>query len=42
MLARGFVQIDDADDIGLQDRVERAFDRHTAEMHDGIDALHQG
>ena len=36
--AGGLEQIVSADDIGLQDRVPRAFDRVAAEMHDAVDA----
>jgi hypothetical protein len=30
-----------ADDVGLQDRLERPFDRHAAEVHHSIDAVEQ-
>ena len=39
--ARGFVQVVDADDVGLEDRIERHLDRHAAQVHDRIDTAQQ-
>ena len=41
MLARGFVQIDDAHDVGVENRVERAFDRYATKVHDRVGTLHR-
>jgi len=38
---RGFVQVVQAADVGLQDGLEGPFDGHAAQVHDGVDALQQ-
>ncbi len=38
---RRFVQVMQAADVGLQDRLERAFDRNAAQVNHGIDAFQQ-
>ena len=39
--ARRFVEVVGADDVGLHDRLERAFDRDAAEVHDRIHPAEQ-
>jgi hypothetical protein len=38
MLARGLVEVERSDDVGLQDRLKRSFDRVPAQVDDGVDA----
>ncbi len=42
VLARRFVQVIDAQNVGLQDRAERPLHRNAAQVDDGIHALHHG
>ena len=41
LLARCLVQVVQTDDVGLQNGRKRPFDRHTAKVDDGVDALEQ-